>query len=103
MGLMEFIKDGLAWVGLATLLVVAWAWWSGGPPGPASRPAGPPGPPAPPGGGPGAEALERALAARWQQDLGLLMAQRQMLDVAREYQAGPAAPPGAPTLPHLKR
>lgn len=43
------------------------------------------------------------LAARWQQDQGLLMAQRQMLDVAREYQAGPAAPPGAPTLPHLKR
>lgn len=26
MDLMEFIKDGLAWVGLATLLVVAWAW-----------------------------------------------------------------------------
>lgn len=100
MNFMDFIKDGLAFVRLVTLLLAAWAWWTRDkPPVPTARPVESPGPSGSPtrGGAPGAQtAAHRAVTARWQQDQGLLAVQRQMLDIAQQCQARSGTPANEP-------
>ena len=83
---MELIWDGLATIGLTTLLLLAWAWWQGDDDPPATpprwrAPSGPAGPPPAPGAAAHEAIAHQAAATQWEQDEALLVAARQMLGV----------------------
>ena len=94
---MEFIWDGLATIGLTTLLLLAWVWCQGDDDPPAtplprpSTPSGPSWPPPTPGVAGHEAVLRQAATTQWEQDEALLVAARQMLGVMQACQADGAA------------
>ena len=89
---MELIWDGLATIGLTTLLLLAWAWWQGDDEPPATpprrrAPSGPAGPPPALGAVAHEAVIHQVAATQWEQDEALLAAARQMLGVMQAYQA----------------
>ena len=100
---MEFIWDGLATIGLTTLLLLVWVWCQGDddPPAPPlprpSTPSGPSWPPPTPGVAGHEAVLRQAATTQWEQDEALLVAARQMLGVMQACQADGGAAAEKPT------
>lgn len=99
---MELIWDGLATIGLTTLLLLAWAWWQGDDEPPATpprrrAPSGPAGPPPALGAVAHEAVIHQAAATQWEQDEALLAAARQMLGVMQACQADGDAAAEKPT------